>query len=109
MGRHPRNFGLDSPAEARFRIWILHCEPWEPRHWHDLPPQAIVLEPAERICFSAAEARDYIAGFNGAPERPRSLWAVRVPVRLRLDRDMTPGTVIRSRPGRRQRPNTCVQ
>jgi hypothetical protein len=78
-----------------FRVWILHCEPWEPQHTSDVPLKAIALEPAETDCFSAVEARDYVVGFNASPERPQALWAIQVPVRMRLDRDMAPGALIR--------------
>lgn len=96
-----------------FRVWILYCEPWEPRHATDIPPRGVAVEPAETGCFSAAEARDYVEGFNGSPERPRALWAIRVPVRLRWDRDIAPGDLIRldRAPGDadRHRPKSCVQ
>jgi hypothetical protein len=75
-------------AGIQYRVWILHCEPW------DLPPKAIALEPAESECFSASEARDYVAGFNASPDRPRALWAICVPVRMRLDRDIAPGAIV---------------
>ena len=84
-----------SPGDPHYRVWILHCEPWEPRNLEDLPRKAIVLEPAEASYFSATEARDYVEGFNASPDRPCSLWAIRVPVRFRLDRQLRPGTVIR--------------
>ncbi len=82
-------------ADPRYRVWILHCEPWQPRTLEDLPQRAIVLEPAESSCFSASEARDYVEGFNASPQRPHSLWAIRVAVRLRLDPELRPGTLIR--------------
>lgn len=94
--------------DQRFRVWILHCEPWQPSGPHDLPPRGIVLELAEPCCFSADEARDYVDGFNSAPRRPPSLWAVSLPVRLRLDSEPRPGAILHH--GRRgQPPKSCVQ
>lgn len=84
-------------SPPRFRVWILHCEPWKPRHWDDVPPRAIALEPAEAGCFSAREARDYVEGFNTSPERPPRLWAMRVPIRWQVDVELRPGAVLDSR------------
>lgn len=99
MHRDPHLRSRVAPGGSQYRVWILHCEPWEPRTLEDVPRKAIVLEPAEPSCFSAREARDYVQGFNASPDRPQRLWAIRVPVRFRLDPELRPGTVIRSQAG----------
>src|SRR5262249_10952103 len=78
-----------------YRVWILHCQPWEPRNPADIPPRGIVLELAEKELFTGDEARDYVEGFNISPERPHSVWVIRIAVRWQTERQVIPGAVIR--------------
>jgi hypothetical protein len=103
------------PADAplqRFRIWITGYDDWQPTDWHDVPPRAIALEPAEAAALSAAQAQSFLEGFNrqmlhdrlsdgqeiegskgdGKQLRPAArLWAVAVPVAVLYEGDAQSG------------------
>ena len=36
-------------AFTKDRIWIAGYDDWQPTDWHDVPPRAIALEPAEAV------------------------------------------------------------
>ena len=80
-----------------YRVWIARYTRWKPGHWSDVPPTSEALEPADRRCLSASEAQRIIEGFNRQMllERIR-LWAVAVPVRVRVDGDPCRGQVLKS-------------
>ncbi len=94
--------------DRRYRVWIAQCNDWHPHGWHEVPPLARAVEPAQEESFSAADAAAYMEGFNTANLRQRGRkWAVVVPVDLRFEGDLRPGQSIvagrvwsDSRPGR---------
>lgn len=80
------------PRRQWFRVWIAVYERWQPRSWVDVPPNSVVLEPADDGCLSADEAAVYIEAFNQAMiAHPRNRWAVAVPVTIRYEGDLMPG------------------
>jgi hypothetical protein len=89
----------DAPLQL-YRIWIAGYDDWQPTDWHDVPPRAIALEPAEASALSAAQARSFLEGFNTQMLRnqvlhqTRRLWAVAVPVVLRYDGDTHSGETV---------------
>jgi hypothetical protein len=84
------------PAEARelFRIWLAEYAGRRPQHWFDVPRQARALERADERCLSAAAAREFLEGFNRVRRNDR-LWAVAVPVVVRIDGEPRRGRPIR--------------
>ncbi len=87
-----RERGAISPI---FRLWIALCDPWQPKHWRDLPPRAVALELLDPRTFSREEAALLIEGFNGwAQENSQPYWALAVLVTPRYDGDARPGEVV---------------
>jgi hypothetical protein len=106
------------PGEAQlqcYRIWIAGYDDWQPTDWHDVPPRAIALEPAEAFVLSAAQAQSFLEGFNGEMlhkkiadgqiadgqiadgqvlNAAKRLWAVAVPVMVRYEGDPHPGETV---------------
>jgi hypothetical protein len=83
----------------RYRVWIVRYEGWLPGAWHDVPPGAIAVEPAERGTMPARRARRYVEAFNRAAESgPRKIWAVALPVAVRYMGDPEPGETLAHAP-----------
>ena len=79
-------------SRERFRIWIAGYSDWRPTTWHDVPPRAIALEPAETDPLSASQAQAFLEGFNGQMLRQaKRLWAVAVPIVVGYDGDVRAG------------------
>jgi hypothetical protein len=60
-----------------FRVWITRFEKWQPQEWHELPPRATAVEPADASAMSAHEAIRFLEGFN------RTMLARLLPIRGR--------------------------
>lgn len=84
--------------ETHYRVWIVRYQGWPPGAWHDIPADAVAVEPAEREAMAAGRARHYVEAFNRAAQAgQRKIWAVAVPVALRYVGDPQPGeTIVRS-------------
>ncbi|HTU24138.1 MAG TPA: hypothetical protein VMF30_01995 [Pirellulales bacterium] len=84
----------------RYRIWIASYDDWHPADWHDVPPRAIALEPADLVALSAHQARSFLEGFNREMlqrqrrRQQQRLWAVAVPVIVRFEGDPQPGEAV---------------
>jgi hypothetical protein len=83
-------------GSSGFRVWLAtYDEYWRPEAWHELPPVATAFEPAADRLYNEAEAGAFVEGFNRSMlAEPRQLWAVAVPVTVRLDGDAHPGLPI---------------
>jgi hypothetical protein len=83
-------------GSSRFRVWLATYDDfWQPCEWHELPPVATAFEPAADGLYNEAEAGAFVEGFNRSMlAEPRQLWAVAVPVTVRLDGDAHPGLPI---------------
>jgi hypothetical protein len=80
-------------VKTRYRVWIVQYEGERPDRWSDVPPGAVAIEPAEPGTLCICKARRYVEAFNRATwEGPRPRWAVAVPVELRYQGDLEPGT-----------------
>jgi hypothetical protein len=79
-------------AGIRWRVWIVRCEGFQPTDWHEAPPEAVAVEPAEEGTMRAEAARRYVEAFNRAARAgPRRVWAVALPVAVRYEGDPRPG------------------
>jgi hypothetical protein len=88
----PRPDGRKTAAAACYRVWIATCGPWQPRSWHDIPRQAVAVEPAEQDAMSLAAATRYVEAFNRAARRcGQELWAIAVPVAVRYEGEPAAG------------------
>lgn len=86
----------DQKDRTWFRVWIMSFEQWQPVHWDDRPPLAQAIEPVDEGLYSAEDAAAYLEGFNSASLRLRDgRWAAAIPVRVRLDGDLSPGQILR--------------
>lgn len=114
---------MQQPEDAplpRYRIWIAGYDDWQPSDWHDVPPRAIALEPADTFALSAAQAQSFLEGFNREMlhnqmlqgqmlqgqmlhgqtvqgqmlHGVRRLWAVAVPVLVCYEGDPHPGETV---------------
>jgi broad specificity phosphatase PhoE len=82
-------------VETRYRVWIVRFEQWQPDDWHDVPPGAIAVEPAERGTMTGRRARQYVEAFNrAAHDGRRRIWAVALPVTIRYLGDPRPGETL---------------
>ena len=92
-------------AFTKDRIWIAGYDDWQPTDWHDVPPRAIALEPAEAAPLSAAQAQSFLEGFNRQMLdgqllhtrmrcNAKRLWAVAVPVTVLYDGDARSGEAV---------------
>jgi hypothetical protein len=82
-------------SKNRYRVWIVRYEGPAPRHWLDVPPGAVAVEPAENRAMTARQARHYIESFNREVcKGVRKIWTVAVPVTIRYEGDPQPGRVI---------------
>ena len=65
--------------------------------WHDVPPGAVAIEPAEGQDMTVRQARRYVEAFNRAAlGGARKVWAVALPVRIRYEGDPRPGEPLRA-------------
>jgi hypothetical protein len=97
MDRTPRDV-TRCDGEPLFRVWIADFAHGEPRAWHDVPAHLTAREPAEERCFTALEAAQYVEAFNRVVlARRRRHWAIPVPVRIRIEGDLSVGQRIESR------------
>ena len=79
----------------RYRVWIAAYKNWQPADCHDVPPEAVVLEPAEEYAMTVDQAARYVEAFNRAAlAAGRKIWAVALPVVLRYDGDPHPGLTL---------------
>jgi hypothetical protein len=89
--------GKARAGENRCRVWIVRYGEAAPAGWHDIPPGAVAIEPAERNAMTASRAKRYVEAFNRAAlDRGRKVWAVALPVTIRYDGDPQPGELLRS-------------
>ena len=80
---------------TRYRVWIVRYEGWRPVAWHDLPPGAIAIEPAERGTMTPRKARQYVEAFNRVAQAgSRKIWAVAVPIAVHYVGDPQPGETL---------------
>lgn len=87
--------GFEPGGSRRFRVWIAVCENWQPTAWNDVPAAAVACEPVADALYDEREAAAFVQGFNQAMlAEPRQLWAVAVPVTLRLEGDAQAGRPI---------------
>lgn len=78
-----------------YRVWIGHYARWIPHHWSDVPPQAEAVELADSRLLQRDAARQVVEGFNRRMlEREKQLWAIAVPVRVRIDGEPQRGQTI---------------
>ena len=81
-----------------YRIWISRYQDWQPGDWHEVPPRAIAIEPAEPRPLPANQARAFLEGFNRAMLlASRPLWAVAVPIAIRYEGDAESGQPVAGR------------
>jgi hypothetical protein len=79
-------------VKNRYRVWIVRYEGWRPSQWHDVPPDAVAVEPAEPGAMTGRRAQKYVEAFNRATQSgTRKLWAVALPVVIRYVGDPQPG------------------
>ena len=81
-------------VDIRCRVWIVHYKTFQPADWHDVPPEAVAVEPAESETMTVPQARRYVEAFNRVAfgrSRHKNRWAVAVPVRIRYDGEPRPG------------------
>ena len=84
--------------ETRYRVWIVRYQQWQPSGWHDVPPEAIAVEPAEPGTMTGRRSRRYVEAFNRAARDARQgIWAVALPVTVRYLGDPQPGAAIATR------------
>jgi hypothetical protein len=89
--------GRAKAVEDRCRVWIVRYEEAAPTGWHDVPADAVAIEPAEGRTMTAGQARRYVEAFNRtAFGRARKVWAVALPVRIRYEGDPRPGEPLRT-------------
>ncbi len=87
---------LSSRPGPWYRLWLVSYVDWQPTNWNEAPPRAMALEPVAEAVYSAEEAALFLEGFNGAVLGQRdSIWAVAVPVTVRLEGDVEPGSPLR--------------
>jgi hypothetical protein len=76
----------------RCRVWIVQYEGAPPIAWHDIPVEAVAIEPAEGQTMSARQAARYVEAFNrAAVTGPQKVWAVALPVTIHYEGDAKPG------------------
>ena len=84
-------------VENACRVWIVRYGESVPTGWHDVPPGAVAIEPAEGHAMTTRQARRYVEAFNrSALGGVRKVWAVALPVRIRYEGDPRPGELVRS-------------
>jgi len=89
--------GGKQDVENRCRVWIVRYGESEPTGWHDVPPGAVAIEPAEGQAMTARQARRYVEAFNRAAiGGARKVWAVALPVMIRYEGDPRPGEPLRA-------------
>ena len=104
----------DTAGPGRYRVWIARYQNGRPRSCHDVPPDAVALQPAETETMSARQAAKYVEAFNRAAlRRRRKIWAVAIPVAVRYGGEPRPGRSLgetgidaRPRPARKARAPT---
>jgi hypothetical protein len=84
-----------STEKGLFRVWLAQYEGPRPRRWSEVPRRAQAVEPADDRCVTEAAAREFVEGFNRVRRRDR-LWAVAVPVVVRIDGEPRPGASLRA-------------
>jgi len=89
--------GRATGVENRCRVWIVRYGEVTPAGWHDVPPGAVAIEPAEGRPMTASQAKRYVEAFNRAAlGGAQKVWAVALPVRVRYDGDPQPGEPLRA-------------
>jgi hypothetical protein len=79
-----------------YRVWLAEYDGPRPRHASDVPHGARAVEPADGECRTAAAAEEFVDGFNRTRRNDR-LWAVAVPIMIRIDGEPRRGQVLRRR------------
>jgi hypothetical protein len=83
----------------RFRIWITRYDGGQPSGFHQQPPEAVAVEPAEPQAMTARQARRYVEAFNRAAlAARRRLWAVAIPVGVRREGEPRSGELLGAGP-----------
>lgn len=81
-----------SQRRILFQVWLVKYADWRPLRWSDVPPRASAVEPLETRLLSAKAAAQFVEGFNSELlTRPEGIWAVPVPMRVRLECAPQPG------------------
>lgn len=81
------------PERGLYRVWLAEYEGRRPRRCCAVPRKARAVEPAEPHCVTAAAAREFVEGFNRVRRSDR-LWAVAVPVVVRIEGEPRRGAVL---------------
>ena len=82
----------EQTVEIRCRVWIVRYEGAPPAAWHDVPAEAVAIEPAEGQAMTARRAKRYVEAFNrAAVGGMQKVWAVALPVTIRYEGDARPG------------------
>jgi hypothetical protein len=85
-------------VDTRYRVWIVRYQGQPPAAWHDIPPDAVAVEPAERGTMTIRRAARYLDAFNRAAQAgSQKIWAVAVPVALHYLGDLQPGATLTTR------------
>lgn len=83
------------------RVWVIAVPGWRPQSPDEVPPSGVAVALADERCMSAAEASEFVAGFNRemlAQSQPH--WAIARPVILRVTGDLTAGEAWSAASGR---------
>jgi hypothetical protein len=92
MGLQRGRVRVDGGRTKGFRVWIVACGTWRPRHPRDQPLEAVALEPAEEGILSARQAARYVKAFNRTARAQRlAVWAIALPVTVRYEGDLRRG------------------
>lgn len=97
-------------GEIRCRVWIVQYEGAPPIAWHDIPVEAVAIEPAEGQAMTARRAARYVEAFNrAAVGGVQKVWAVALPVTVRYEGDAQPGERLhRPAVGAEKKPAACL-
>ena len=87
---------IDFAHTSAIRVWIARFEQgWHPRYWDEVPPTALIVEPAVDRSMSLQEAALFIEGFNrealANPSTRR--WAIARPVSVQYQGDLSCGDI----------------
>lgn len=70
-------FGSPPGGDWGYHVWILECPDWRPRHWSDLPRDAVFSPVAYDFGTKCEDALAFTASFNASQlKRHARRWAV---------------------------------